>query len=97
VLVKTDPAAAFRLFTEEIDPWSRRGVRYRIAGDRRGIIHLEPRLGGRLLESFETANGPRMVETGRVTAWEPPALLVFEWRREPRALREDRSRGSVRA
>jgi len=80
VLVKADPAAAFRIFTEEVDQWWRRGVKYRIAGDRRGIIHLEPRVGGRLLESFETPNGPRVIETGRVTAWEPPTRLVFEWR-----------------
>jgi hypothetical protein len=42
VLVEVDPSAAFRVFTEEIDQWWRRGVKYRIAGDRRGIIHLEP-------------------------------------------------------
>ena len=80
VLVKADPAAAFRVFTEEIDQWWRRGVKYRIAGDRRGIVHLEPRAGGRLLESFETPSGPRVIETGRVTTWEPPSRLVFEWR-----------------
>lgn len=80
MLVKADPAAAFRVFTEEIDQWWRRGVKYRIAGDRRGIVHLEPRAGGRLLESFETPSGLRVIETGRVTTWEPPSRLVFEWR-----------------
>ena len=80
VLVEVDPSAAFRVFTEEIDQWWRRGVKYRIAGDRRGIIHLEPGAGGRLLESFETESGPRVIETGRVTAWEPPTRVVFEWR-----------------
>jgi hypothetical protein len=55
VLVKADPDAAFRLFTEEIEQWWRRGPKHRIAGDRRGIIHLEPRVGRRLLESFETS------------------------------------------
>src|SRR5688572_22104654 len=80
VLVAVDPAAAFRIFTEEIDQWWRRGLAYRVAGKRRGIIHLEPKLGGRLFESFDTAAGTKIVETGRVTACDPPRRLVFEWR-----------------
>jgi uncharacterized protein YndB with AHSA1/START domain len=77
VLVTVPPAVAFRAFTEEIDQWWRRGVKYR-AG--RGIIHLEAGVGGRLFESVETPKGPRIFETGRVTSWEPPSRLVFEWR-----------------
>ena len=80
VLVAVEPSVAFAVFTEEIDRWWRRGLKYRVAGPRRGIIHLEPRAGGRLFESFETSNGTRVVETGRVKSWEPPARLVFEWR-----------------
>jgi uncharacterized protein YndB with AHSA1/START domain len=71
---------AFRVFTEEIDQWWLHSVRYRVAGKRRGIVHLEPKLGGRLFESFEAREGTRVVETGVVTAWEPPTRLVFEWR-----------------
>jgi uncharacterized protein YndB with AHSA1/START domain len=80
VQVEVDPELAFRVFTEEIDQWWRRGFKYRVAGSRRGIIHLEGKVGGRLFESFDADDGPRVVETGRVTAWEPPARLVFEWR-----------------
>ena len=81
VLVKVEPAAAFRIFTEEIDLWWRRGLKYRVAGKRRGVIHIEPGIGGRLFESFETARGTtKVVETGRVTAWEPPSRVAFEWR-----------------
>jgi uncharacterized protein YndB with AHSA1/START domain len=81
VLVAVDPAIAFRVFTEEIDRWWRRGLKYRVSGKRRGMLHLEPRDGGRLFESFETSAGERVVvETGRVTTWDPPARLVFEWR-----------------
>ena len=80
VLVAAPPAAAFRIFTEEIDEWWQRGFKYRIAGKRRGIIHLEAGVGGRLFESFESGSDTRVVETGRVTVWEPPARLVFEWR-----------------
>lgn len=80
VLVSVPAGAAFRIFTEEIDRWWRRGLKYRVAGRRRGILLLEPGVGGRLLESFEVGAETRVVETGRVTAWEPPARLVFEWR-----------------
>lgn len=80
VLVEVPPAAAFRIFTEEIDSWWRRGQRYRVIGGDRGIIHLEAGVGGRLFESVGTGPEPRIVETGRVTAWDPPARFVFEWR-----------------
>lgn len=80
VLVAVDPVETFRVFTEEIDLWWRRGLKYRVAGKRRGALQLEPRLGGRLVESIETSAGTRVVETGVVTVWEPPLRLVFEWR-----------------
>jgi uncharacterized protein YndB with AHSA1/START domain len=80
VLVRVEPRTAFRIFTEEIDQWWRRGLKYRVAGGGRGIVHLEGCLGGRLFESFDAPSATPIVETGRVTAWEPPARLVFEWR-----------------
>jgi uncharacterized protein YndB with AHSA1/START domain len=83
VLVKVPPDIAFRVFTEEIDQWWRRGLAYRIAGrdPQRGIIHLEAGVGGRLFESYQSKSGAaRVHESGRVTVWEPPARLVFEWR-----------------
>jgi uncharacterized protein YndB with AHSA1/START domain len=80
VTVAVEPAAAFRIFTEEIDRWWRRGLKYRVAGVRRGILCMEAGVGGRLFESFESGAGTRVIETGRVTAWEPPARLAFEWR-----------------
>src|SRR5258708_31335873 len=80
VSVAVAPSVAFRVFIEEIDLWWWRGLRFRVAGKNRGIIHLEPRVGGRLFESFETNAGTRVFETGKVTAWEPPARLGFEWR-----------------
>jgi uncharacterized protein YndB with AHSA1/START domain len=80
VLVKVEPAVAFRVFTEEIDQWWRRGLAYRVSGKGRGILHLESRVGGRLYEAVETRSGTRIIETGSVLAWEPPTRLVFEWR-----------------
>jgi uncharacterized protein YndB with AHSA1/START domain len=79
-LVAVPPDVAFEIFTKEIDQWWRRGLQYRVAGKRRGILHLEPEVGGRLFESFEVDDGTRVVETGRITAWEPPSRFVFEWR-----------------
>lgn len=80
VLVRVAQDVAFRIFTEEIDQWWRRGFKYRVAGKRRGIIHLEPRVGGRLFESFEVGSETKIFQTGTVTAWDPPSRLVFEWR-----------------
>lgn len=80
VSVAVEPELAFSIFTEEIDQWWRRGTKYRVAAQQRGIIRMEPHAGGRLFESYETDAGERVIETGRVLVWEPPTRLVFEWR-----------------
>ena len=80
VLVEVEPEEAFRIFTEEIDQWWRRGLKYRVAGFRRGMLCVEGHVGGRLFETFDTDTGKRVVETGRVVSWEPPSRLAFEWR-----------------
>ena len=77
VRVEVEPDVAFEVFTTEIDRWWRRGIAYRVAGRRPGTLHLEGRLGGRIFEEYE---GSGLHEVGRVTAWEPPARLAFEWR-----------------
>lgn len=80
VLVRVPPEEAFRIFTEEIDGWWRSGMKYRI-GKHRSVVHLEPKLGGRLFESFAAPSGAeKILETGVVTSWEPPHRVVFEWR-----------------
>lgn len=72
---------AFECFTREIDLWWRRGPKYRRAGVRSGLIHLEPQVGGRLFESIDSgAAHPTVVEIGRVRAWEPPHRVAFSWR-----------------
>lgn len=80
VQVAVPQDVAFRIFTEDIDRWWRRGLKYRVAGKRRGFLHLEPRAGGKVYERFAAGDGERVFQTGTVTAWEPPARLVFEWR-----------------
>ncbi|HEV8688718.1 MAG TPA: SRPBCC domain-containing protein [Ideonella sp.] len=74
------PEAAFRLFTEQLDLWWRRGKRYRIAEGDRGLMAMEPGVGGRVFESWHDAGGTERVrEIGRVQVWEPPHRLVFSW------------------
>lgn len=80
VLVDVEPAVAFEVFTTEIDLWGRRGVAYRVAGRRPGTLVMEGKLGGRLFEQYEGPAGPAVHETGRITEWEPPHRLAFEWR-----------------
>jgi uncharacterized protein YndB with AHSA1/START domain len=75
------PEAAFRLFTEQMDLWWRRGRRFRIAPGDRGLVAMEPGVGGRVFESWHDAGGvERVHEIGRVQVWEPPQRLVFSWR-----------------
>lgn len=97
VTVRVAPEQAFALFTEQIDRWWRRGPKYRHAGARAGLIHLEPRVGGRLFESFDGADGrPVVFEAGRVTTWEPPRRLVFSWRNAVFAPHEPSTQVEVR-
>jgi len=80
VFVAVPPAVAFDVFTREIDLWWKQGPAYRIAGRQPGQLAFEPGVGGRLFETVTVPAGPRTFEIGRVTAWEPPDLLEFEWR-----------------
>lgn len=79
--VAVAPEAAFRLFTEQMDLWWRRGRRFRIAPGDRGLMAMEPGVGGRVFESWHDEQGTERVhEIGRVQVWEPPRRLVFSWR-----------------
>ena len=80
VQVPVPPKVAFEVFTGEIDLWWRRGPRFRFSGRSPGVLHFEPRLGGRLFESFGEGPEVRVFEAGRIRVLEPPARLVFEWR-----------------
>ena len=80
VQISVSPADAFAVFTEEIDLWWRRGLRFRAGGRSVGTLILEARAGGRLFERFDAAGTGQIVEVGRITTWEPPSRLVLEWR-----------------
>lgn len=85
ILIRADPASVFRLFTEDIDRWWRSGLAYRVGKDR-SMLHLEPKVGGRIYERFnlrhagDDVKSERVVQTGTITHWEPPHRLCFEWR-----------------
>jgi uncharacterized protein YndB with AHSA1/START domain len=80
VAIAVDAPTAFAIFTQEIDVWWRRGARFRNAGARRGIVCIEPGVGGRLFESIEGDVAPHVVEMGRVSVWDPPRRVAFTWR-----------------
>lgn len=78
VTVDAPPAEAFRLFTEEVDLWWRRGPKYRHFGGERALVAIEPREGGRVFEQLGP-DGPVHV-LGEVLAWQPGERLMFSWR-----------------
>lgn len=80
VSVKAPPERAFRLFTEDINIWWRRGPRFRNAPGDLGMVCIEPHVGGRVFESFIIDGRETVVEMGKVTVWTPPQRLVFKWR-----------------
>lgn len=81
VRVAVPPAAAFAMFTDEIDQWWRRGPKFRHAGMAAETrIAIEQGVGGAVFEAWRDSKGEHVQELGRVTAWDPPHRLVFGWR-----------------
>jgi uncharacterized glyoxalase superfamily protein PhnB len=77
VEVETDPATAFRIFTEELDLWWVRGPINYYDSSRLAELRLEPGIGGRVLEIYDEAAGDALVRE-RVTVWEPGSRLVLQ-------------------
>ena len=80
VSVAVPPEEAFRVFTQEVNLWWRRGRRFRSAPGNAGIVRIEAGPGGRLFESFDTPAGEQVVEMGRTLVWQPPERLLLQWR-----------------
>lgn len=75
--VAADPATCFDVFSRETHLWWRRSPRHRFRADGpNGALHLEPEVGGRVLERLD--DGTERV-LGEVLAWDPPASLRFVW------------------
>jgi uncharacterized protein YndB with AHSA1/START domain len=75
--VPAKPQRAFEAFVYEIAEWWRPNGLFDFTVGRRGRIAFEPGAEGRLTETYEDGS---VFEVGRITAWEPPALLAFTWR-----------------
>ncbi|MGH9185736.1 MAG: SRPBCC domain-containing protein [Acidimicrobiales bacterium] len=80
IRVTVDPQEAFRVFTEEIDAWYRRGPHSFLHSKRAIGIRVEPGVGGRLVEVHDAETGEG-VEMGRIRVWEPGRRLLFVERR----------------
>ena len=80
VTVAIPPARAFQVFTTDIDQWWRRGMKFRHSASGGSLLCIEPKVGGRLFESFEAEGTQHIIEVGRVRVWEPPCQLKFTWR-----------------
>jgi hypothetical protein len=76
ITVNLEPAAAFDVFTMEIDQWYKRG-RHSFADPRRAVgIRFEPGVGGRLIEVYDESTGDGRT-MGRIEVWEPGVRLMF--------------------
>jgi uncharacterized protein YndB with AHSA1/START domain len=80
VSVAIPPSRAFQIFTADIDQWWRRGMKFRHSTSRSSLLCIEPKVGGRLFEAFETEGTKHIIEVGRVRIWDPPRQLSFSWR-----------------
>jgi uncharacterized protein YndB with AHSA1/START domain len=75
--VAATPERAFTAFTEEIGQWWQPNQLFQITPAGPGVMAFELGPGGRLVE--RQAGGVEY-EVGRITLWDPPAELAFEWR-----------------
>ena len=79
IIVPADEGTAFRVFTEQIGTWWRRGTHYWNDSERGLRLEFEPRLGGVLREGYDEA-GDDALEIGRITDWVPGEHLAYTWR-----------------
>jgi uncharacterized glyoxalase superfamily protein PhnB len=75
VVVGVDTAAAFRIFTEEVDLWWVRGPANFYDGARARGMRFEPGVGGRFIQLNDGIDDRTL---GRITAWEPGERLAYE-------------------
>jgi uncharacterized protein YndB with AHSA1/START domain len=71
------PQRVFDAFTREIAAWWRPNALFHFTPRSPGVLAFEPGVGGRFTETFDDGS---VFEIGRVTVWQPGALLAFTWR-----------------
>jgi uncharacterized protein YndB with AHSA1/START domain len=79
VEVPVDPAEAFRLYTDGIESWWRKGTIYWNDSERAVGIRFEHGVGGRFIEVYDAVTGDGF-EIGRIQIWEPGKHLAYSWR-----------------
>jgi uncharacterized protein YndB with AHSA1/START domain len=75
--IAAPPARVFEAFTRDIHLWWRPQPMFGFTRRTDGKVALEPGLGGRFSETYPDGTS---FEIGRVTKWEPEALIAFTWR-----------------
>src|SRR5262245_30161839 len=73
--VDAPPAAAWRVFTEQMGTWWPLAV-YKIGKANAVDALIEPRVGGRW---YERGDDGSTCDWGSVLSWEPPSRLVLSW------------------
>ena len=74
ILVPTDPARAFKVFTAELGSWWPKS--YSIGESDAVDFVMEPKAGGRW---YEIGADGTECETGRVLEYDPPRRLLLAW------------------
>ncbi|MFT3725355.1 MAG: SRPBCC family protein [Hyphomonadaceae bacterium] len=74
LIVETDQAHAFEVFTAGLDRWWPKEHHIGESPVAKSII--EPRLGGRWYSLHQDG---KEVTTGHMTVWDPPKRIVFTW------------------
>jgi uncharacterized protein YndB with AHSA1/START domain len=75
IRVERAPEIAFRVFCEAIGEWWPKGPSFN--GKVLADMVIERRIGGRFFERFTDGTE---YEIGRITDYQPPALVGFTWR-----------------
>ena len=96
ITVPVSQQRAFEVFTSQLGRWWPR--EYSIGQSPMADFILEPTIGGRW---YEVGEDGKQCDTGRVTAFEPPARLALAWHQnsqfqfDPDPSARQRSRGAV--
>ncbi len=65
---------AFETWTERTSMWW--PPAHTVTHDPKAIVVFEPHVNGRI---FERSSSGREVDWGRITSWDPPRRLVYQW------------------
>ena len=77
VRVSATPLRTFNVFTRDIGVWWQPAGLFALTNQGDGTLSFQGTQNGRLIS--ESKDG-RVVEIGRITAWEPGKRLAFTWR-----------------